>query len=120
VAQALLPVHFRDIAALRPWLQHPVALESAVLAGAAVVVPQIEIDEIDGLREGRAGDHAVLAQRSDEFLRGAHVVVGGLDHLFGLGVDAIRNRWRVALRADVAPISSSGTATIPSCKKPSS
>ena len=32
------------------------AHEGAVLAGAAVVVPQIEVGEVDGVRERRAGE----------------------------------------------------------------
>ena len=40
------------------------AHEGAVLRGPAVVVPQIEIDEIDRLRERRSRQQAVLAQRS--------------------------------------------------------
>src|SRR5215469_14850591 len=36
------------------------AHERAVLAGAAVVVPQVEEGEVDGLREGRACERAVL------------------------------------------------------------
>ena len=35
--------------------------ECAVFAGASVVVPEIEVDKVDGLGEGRAGEHPVLA-----------------------------------------------------------
>src|SRR4051812_13177837 len=35
--------------------------ERAMFAGATVVVPQIEVHEIDGLGEGRTGQRSVLA-----------------------------------------------------------
>src|SRR3954462_3326065 len=41
------------------------AHEGGVLGGAAVVVPQVEVQEVDRVRERRALQHAVLAQPRD-------------------------------------------------------
>src|SRR5215475_5322205 len=44
--------------------------ESAMLAGAPVIVPQIEIQKVDGVGERRAGEDPLLAQGSHEVLGG--------------------------------------------------
>src|SRR5579859_1591452 len=77
------------------------AHERAVLAGAAVIVPKIEIDEVNRLRERRATQCAVFAQTIDQVLRGFHANIRGLYDLFGLAVDAVDERRGMALRADL-------------------
>jgi hypothetical protein len=77
------------------------AHEGAMLRGAAVVVPQIEVEEVDGIRERRAGERAIGAQRGDEILRVLHAGVGGGDDLLGLDVDAVDGGRGVTLLADL-------------------
>src|SRR3954466_1651401 len=50
--------------------------EGAVLRGAAVVVPQIEVDEIDRLRERRGVQQTVLLERRDDVGRVLYLPVG--------------------------------------------
>ncbi len=42
--------------------------ERSVLAGAAVVVPHVEVSEIDGMRKRRPGKRAILVQSIDDVL----------------------------------------------------
>src|SRR6185437_17148957 len=60
------------------------AHEGAVLGRAPVVVPQIEVEEIDRLREERTGDDLVGAERLVDFLGGFYLIVGGGDGGLGL------------------------------------
>src|SRR5665213_4060661 len=60
------------------------AHERTVFRRAAVVVPEIEIDEIDWRREWRAGQDAVLPKRGHDVRRGLDLRVGGHDHVGGL------------------------------------
>ncbi len=77
------------------------AHECTVLRCAAVVVPQIEVGEVDRVREWRSGKRAILAQVIHDRLGGKDLRVGALDNLFALAVDAVDQRLRVALRADL-------------------
>ena len=77
------------------------AHEGSMLAGAAVVVPEVEVGEVDGVGEGRAGERAVLVQAVDDVFGGQDLCVGVGDHLLGLRVDAVDQGLRVALRADL-------------------
>ncbi len=65
------------------------AHEGCVLAGAAVVVPEVEVGEVDGVGEGRSGERAVLVQAVDDVLGGQNLGVGIGDDLLGLCVDAV-------------------------------
>src|ERR1700733_6848729 len=73
--------------------------ERAVLTGSPVVVPQVEIDKIDGLRKRRPGEHAFLAQPIHQILGGVNPAIGGLYNLFGLAVDPVYHGRGMALRA---------------------
>src|ERR1035438_325175 len=55
--------------------------ECTVLARASVVMPEIEVDEIDTIGEWQPGQHSVLAQSVHDVLRGVNAIVGGLHHL---------------------------------------
>jgi hypothetical protein len=54
------------------------AHEGAVLAGAAVVVPQIEVGKVDGMRERRPGERAVFVQAVHDVFGGENLGVGAL------------------------------------------
>jgi hypothetical protein len=75
------------------------AHEGAVLRRPAVVMPQIEVDEVDRLRERRRRQHAVLSQRGHQVGGLLHFRVRRRHDLFGLGIDALDQRSRVALIA---------------------
>src|SRR5215467_3159254 len=63
------------------------AHEGAVLGGPAVIVPQVEVAEVDRLRERRRRQNAVLAQAGHDVRGGLDLPVGALDGLLGLVVD---------------------------------
>ena len=75
--------------------------ERAVLAGASVVVPEIEIDEIDRLRERKTGERLVFAEAVNEGFRSGHLLICVLDDLFSLAVYTVDHGRSVALRADL-------------------
>ena len=75
--------------------------ESAVLAGAAVIVPQIEVSEIDGLGKWWSSQCAVLMQPIHDVFRSKHSCIRVCDNLLCLRVDAIDAVLCMALRADL-------------------
>src|SRR5262245_41680814 len=75
------------------------AHEGPVLGGAPVIVPEVEVEEIDRVRERRTGYHLVSAQAVVNLLGGRHFFIGARDGLLRFGVDAIDDRGRVALHA---------------------
>src|SRR5262245_27844358 len=62
------------------------AHERAVLRRAAVVVPEIEIDEVDRLAERRRRQRALFAQRGHQAPGLLYFLVRARDHLLGLRV----------------------------------
>src|SRR5579885_2694232 len=69
------------------------AHEGPMLGGAAVVVPQVEVGEVDGLRERLLAEQPLLAQAFEDVGGGLYLLVGGLDDLLGLVVDALHTGW---------------------------
>lgn len=65
------------------------AHKGSVLAGSSVVVPQIEVHKIDGLRKWRTGQHAIFAKVGNNLLRGLNALVSRLHHLLCLAINAI-------------------------------
>ena len=77
------------------------AHESTVLGCAAVVVPQIEVGEVDGVRKRRAGQRTILTQVIHDGLGREDLRVGALDNFFSLTVNPVYQGLRVTLRADL-------------------
>src|SRR5262249_61036921 len=72
-----------------------------MLGGASVVVPEIKIDKINGIRKWGAADAAIGAQAVQQNLYRIDFVICSLHHLLRLRVHAIYDRSRVALIADL-------------------
>ena len=99
------------------------AHEGAVFAGASVIVPEIEVGEVDGMREGRSGQCAVLVQTIHDVFGCENLFVGASNDLFCLRIDAVNGGLSVALRADllhvdlrleiVGPMGADGVGKIP-------
>jgi len=64
-------------------------------------MPEIEVGEIDGVRERRSGERAVLVKTVHDRLRSQNLCVGAFDNLFALAVDPINQSLRMALGADL-------------------
>ena len=77
------------------------AHERGVLGGASVVMPQVEIGELDFLAERIGGDEALGFQSIHDGLGGEDFFVGGVHHGGAFLEDAVHERRRVALQADV-------------------
>src|SRR5262249_19017971 len=77
------------------------AHEGAVLGRASVVVPEIEVDKVNGIRKWWAADGAICTQAVHQGSSGVYFVVGCLNHQLRLRVHAVDHRWRVALMADL-------------------
>src|SRR3954466_12824774 len=75
------------------------AHEGAVLGGAPVIVPEVEVEEIDRVGELGAADDLVGAKALVNLLGRLHLLVGAGDGLLRLVVDAFDDRTRVALYA---------------------
>lgn len=73
----------------------------AVFAGSPVIVPEIEVHKIRGLREPWTAKRPVFAQSIHNVLRYANAIIGGLDRLFGLAVDPVDQYGNVALGTDL-------------------
>ena len=78
--------------------------EGSVLAGAAVVVPQIEVGKVNRVAERRARQGSVFVQSIHDVLGGKNLGVCALDDLFTLVVDSVDTRRGVALGADLLHI----------------
>src|SRR5215831_12593684 len=63
------------------------AHEGPVLGGAPVIMPEIEVEKIDRVRERRPGDHLVGAQAVVSLLGRLHFCIGGRDRLLRFVVD---------------------------------
>jgi hypothetical protein len=64
-------------------------------------VPQVEIDEINRLRERPGRQDSILAQAGHDVASRLHLLVRRHHHLLGVGVDALDQRRRVTLHADL-------------------
>ncbi len=64
-------------------------------------MPEIEVGEIDGMREGRSGERAVFVKAVHDRFGSQDLRVGAFDNLFALVVNAVDKGLRVALRADL-------------------
>src|SRR5262249_1752341 len=73
------------------------AHESAMLDGPAIVMPKIEILEINRLRERLTGDNPIFAQTEINVLDFLDFLVGARNHFFCLAVDRIDDRTCVTL-----------------------
>src|SRR5262245_35190138 len=71
------------------------AHEGAVLGGASVIVPEIEVEEIDRMREGGPRYHLVGAKALVNLLGRFHLVVGAGDGFLRFVVDALDGRTRM-------------------------
>src|SRR6185369_17235367 len=80
------------------------AHERPMLRCAAVVVPEIEIGEVDSMREGWPRETAILAQVIHYRLGSGDLGVGALHNFFALSVDAVNQNLRVALSTDLLHI----------------
>src|SRR5215472_17541221 len=58
--------------------------ERAVFAAGPVIVPQIEIDEINRLRKRGASEQSCFAHTIKYFVSAAHLLIGCFENLFGL------------------------------------
>jgi hypothetical protein len=75
--------------------------KGTVLRCSAIVVPQIEVSEIDWVGEGRPGQSPILMQAIHDRFGRENLGVCAVNHLFALLVDPIHERLGVALRADL-------------------
>jgi len=77
------------------------AHERAVLRRPPVVVPEVEVHEVDAIREWLARQRALAAQRIHQRLCLADPLIGHVDDLLRLRVHAVDQRLRMTLRADL-------------------
>src|SRR6185503_5572000 len=75
--------------------------EGAMFAGAPVIVPQVEVGEIDGMGEGWTGQCSIFVETVHDGLGCKYLLVGACEDEFSLRVDAIDCCLGVALRADL-------------------
>ena len=73
------------------------AHEGSVLGGAPVIMPEIEVDKINRVRERRTAYHLLGAQALVSLLGRLHFFIGARDGLLRLVVEAIDDRTCVAL-----------------------
>src|SRR5579863_3296613 len=64
-------------------------------------MPEVEVGEVDGVREWRSRERAVLVKTVHDRLRSKNLRVGAFDNLFALAVDPVNQRLRMALGADL-------------------
>src|SRR6516162_7258079 len=74
------------------------AHERPVLGGAPIVMPEIEVDKIDRVRERRTGYHLLGAQALVNLLGRLDFFIGARDGLLGFVVDALDERSCMALQ----------------------
>jgi|CZKL01.1.fsa_nt_gi hypothetical protein len=77
------------------------AHEGTVLRCTAIVVPEVEVGEVDGVREWRSGEKPVLVKVVHDRFGGQDLRIGAFDDLLALVVNAVNKGLRVALRADL-------------------
>jgi len=77
------------------------AHEGTMFGSSSIIVPEIEIEEIDPAGKGRAFQKAVRAQTVDNSFSFGNALIGDFDHLLGLLVHAVDDGLGVALRADL-------------------
>src|SRR5262249_8472540 len=77
------------------------AHEGAVLGRAPVVVPEISVDKVNGMRKAWTADGAISTQALHQSFDGVYFVVGCLYHLLRLRVYAVDHSWSMALIADL-------------------
>src|ERR1700694_3028574 len=64
-------------------------------------MPEVEVGEIDGVREWRSGERAILVKAVHDRLGSKNLRVRALNHLFTLAVDPVNQRLSMALRTDL-------------------
>src|SRR5215468_8584508 len=78
------------------------AHEGGMLSGAPVIVPQVEVLELNRQRIRRIGrDNPVCVKHRHNVLSGSHFFIGGGDNRSGFLKDALDSGRGVALLADV-------------------
>src|SRR5579872_1518380 len=60
----------------------------SVLRGAAIVVPEIEVSEVNGMCEGWSRQASIFAQAIHDRLRSQNLRVRTLHHFFALAINA--------------------------------
>jgi len=77
------------------------AHKCTVLGSPAVVVPQVEVDEVNAVGERRTFENSIGAQAVHNRFGLSHTLVRNVDYLFGLLVHTVDDRLCMALRADL-------------------
>ena len=77
------------------------AHERTVFRCAAIVVPEIEVGEVDGMRKWRSGERAVVVKAIDDRLGGKNLCVGTFDDLLAMVINAVNEDLSMALRANL-------------------
>ena len=77
------------------------AHKRAVLRCAAVVVPEIKVSEVDGVREWRSRKRAIFVEIVHDRFGCKNLGISAFDNLLALAVNPVNQCLCMALRADL-------------------